>query len=499
MNELQWRESVEATKKGDKKAFENLYRETERAVYFTCLKLLANEDSAKDMMQDTYMTALDKLDTLDDGAKFPMWINRIAVNKCKNRLVKVKDDSLDEKIEQGSEFKDDDSFIPEEYVTDEAKRKIIMNIIDTVLSDVQRQTIILYYYDEMSLEEIAEVMDCPVKTVSSRLVSAREKIKEAVLIYEKANDDRLHMLVPVPILTRILLKEAQSVSVPDISPILMGSQFFNAAANAYASTTTVVAGGSKMVGGIITGKIVAAIAAGAIAVGGITAAVVLSNKGSDDSSKSYSSVALFDTSSSFSVSDTSSQADTSSSKLDSSKKDESSKKQTSSSSSSSQADGNYVEWSVEDLSAFLDTNVKGKPIAEAQQAISEKFDLDDSGWEKKSGGRYSSYHHQLKTGVKVYKTVFTEIWIQETDNSGLANPNSGYVGFYSYFKEKGQAETAEAWINNGLKAAGYKGDMTVFFNRWIINTGMVSCGSTSYKTYQGRLGLKFWAKLENTK
>ncbi|MBQ8121199.1 MAG: sigma-70 family RNA polymerase sigma factor, partial [Ruminococcus sp.] len=311
MNELQWRESVEAAKKGDKKAFENLYRETERAVYFTCLKLLANEDSAKDMMQDTYMTALDKLDTLDDGAKFPMWINRIAVNKCKNRLVKVKDDSLDEKIEQGSEFKDDDSFIPEEYVTDEAKRKIIMNIIDTVLSDVQRQTIILYYYDEMSLEEIAEVMDCPVKTVSSRLVSAREKIKEAVLIYEKANDDRLHMLVPVPILTRILLKEAQSVSVPDISPILMGSQFFNAAANAYASTTTVVAGGSKMVGGIITGKIVAAIAAGAIAVGGVTAAVVMSNKGSDDSSKSYTSVVLFDTSSSFSVSDTSSQADTS--------------------------------------------------------------------------------------------------------------------------------------------------------------------------------------------
>ena len=240
MDELQWRESVEATKKGDKKAFEKLYRQTERAVYFTCLKLLASEDNAKDTMQDTYMTALDKLDTLDDGAKFPMWINRIAINKCKNKLVKIKDDSLDEKLEQGTEFKDDESFIPEEYVTNEAKRKVIMDIIDRVLSDVQRQTIILYYYDQLSLEDIAEIMDCPVKTVSSRLCSAREKIKEAVLIYEKANDDRLHMLVPIPILTQILLKEAQSISVPDISPMLLSSQFFNAAANAFASTSTTV-------------------------------------------------------------------------------------------------------------------------------------------------------------------------------------------------------------------------------------------------------------------
>ena len=85
MNDLQWRELVEATKRGDKKAFEELYRETERSVYFTCLKLLANEDSAKDAMQDTFMTALDKLDTLDDGAKFPKWINRIAVNKSMDK------------------------------------------------------------------------------------------------------------------------------------------------------------------------------------------------------------------------------------------------------------------------------------------------------------------------------------------------------------------------------------------------------------------------------
>ena len=170
MDELQWREAVEATRRGDKNAFGKLYRETERAVYFTCLKLLANEESAKDAMQDAFMTALDKLSELEDGAKFPMWVNRIAVNKCRDRFKRTTADSLDEKLEQGTELRDDESFIPEEYVTDEAKRRIIMDIINKVLSDVQRQAIIMYYYDDMSLEEIAEVTGDKVKTVSASFV-----------------------------------------------------------------------------------------------------------------------------------------------------------------------------------------------------------------------------------------------------------------------------------------------------------------------------------------
>ena len=292
MNENQWREGVEATRKGDKKAFEQLYRETERAVYFTCLKIVANEDTARDMMQETFMTALERLETLDDGAKFPMWVNRIAVNKCMHSFRQKPVDSLDEQTEQGFDPKDDESFIPEEYVTDEAKRRIIMDIIDRVLSDVQRQAVIMYYYDDMSLEEIAEVTGDKVKTISARLCSAREKIKEAVLIYEKQHDDRLHALVPVPILTRILLKEAASIGVPDILPTLLGANIFSASVSASANTLTngVIAGGSKMTN-FITAKVIAVIAAGVIAAGGITAAVLSksSDSGKDTSSVSSSS------------------------------------------------------------------------------------------------------------------------------------------------------------------------------------------------------------------
>lgn len=59
MNELKWRELVEKTKKGDKNTFESLYKETQRSVYFTALKLLANEDNAKDITKETFMTAIE--------------------------------------------------------------------------------------------------------------------------------------------------------------------------------------------------------------------------------------------------------------------------------------------------------------------------------------------------------------------------------------------------------------------------------------------------------
>lgn len=77
---------VQCKNKGDKSAWQQLYKQTERSVYYTCLKLLSNEHDAQDAMQDTYLTAMQKLDTLGVPTKFPKWINVIAVNKCKRAL-----------------------------------------------------------------------------------------------------------------------------------------------------------------------------------------------------------------------------------------------------------------------------------------------------------------------------------------------------------------------------------------------------------------------------
>lgn len=500
MNELQWRELVEQTQKGDMDAFEKLYTQTNRSVYFTALKLLANEDNAKDVMQDTYITAIEKLGELHDGAKFPQWVNAIAVNKCRRYFRKPAEDSLDEQTEQGFDLSDDASFIPEEYVTNEVKRKVVMDIITRVLSDVQRQTVIMYYYNEMSLEQIAQVMDCPVKTVSSRLVSSREKIKEAVLIYEKKQGDRLHCVAVVPILTLILKAEAQSTSVPDIALGVFAKALMDAASSASASTvsTTAVAGGSVKMG-FFTGKVIAAVAAGVVAVGGVTAAVILSKNSSDKAGTNSSSVAIADQSSlgSSSVLDISLSSQTDSSKAaNSSKADTSSSKADTSSSKTASPASNAIQWTIEDLSAFMDTNVKGKTLAEAKQAISEKFGTDNDNWTAQTGtGKYSEYIQKLPTPIKVYDAVFTEIWLSEPVGTGKIDDKSKYVGFAGYYKEKGYAEVAEEKLAKNIKKDGFVHDSNTFMQMWLTKSGEVSIGATAHKTYQGRLGLVFWPTL----
>ena len=282
MTEEKRRELVDKVLRGDSNAFETLYNDTKRDVYYTALRILKNEEDAKDVMQETFITAIEKLGSLSDGTKFPQWVKGIAAKKCTRYFRKSKEDSLDEKNELGFEPADENTLIPEEYVSDEVKRQVVMNIINDVLSDVQRQTIIMYYYDEMSLEEIAETMECPIKTVSSRLCSAREKIREAVLIYEKEQGDRLHAIVPVPILTRILHKNAESINVPDISFDVFVKRISEASTNTSATTptTSINAGGSIKMSKVFTGKAIAGITAGVIAVGGITAAALLNYKNS---------------------------------------------------------------------------------------------------------------------------------------------------------------------------------------------------------------------------
>ena len=500
MNELQWRELVEQTKKGDMNAFEKLYTETNRSVYFTALKLLANEDNAKDVMQETYMTAIEKLGDLHDGAKFPQWVNAIAVNKCRRYFRKPAEDSLDEQTEQGFDLSDDASFIPEEYVTSEVKRKVVMEIITDVLSDVQRQTVIMYYYNEMSLEQIAQAMDCPVKTVSSRLVSSREKIKEAVLIYEKKQGDRLHCVALVPVLTLILKAEAESISVPDIALGVFGKALIDAASSASASTvsTTAVAGGSVKMG-FFTGKVIAALAAGTVAVGGVTAAVVLSKNSSDKSSTNSSSVAIVDQSSlaSSSVLDISLSSQPDSSKTaDSSKADTSSgKSDTTSSKVASTPASNITEWTIEDLSAFLDTNVKGKPIARAQQAINERFGTEPDKWTSETSSKYTTYIQKLPVSIKVYDTVFSEIWISEYEKNGKVDDHTKYAGFFCYCDSKVAADVAGEKLGNNIMKDGFKHDDNTFMQMWLSKSGEFSIGANAYKTYRGRLGLVFWPTL----
>lgn len=281
---------------GDAAALDELYKSTSRAVYFTCLCLLKNEQDAEDLSQNTYITAFAKLKTLENPERFEPWIKRVAANLCKDFLYKKgvhPSEPLDEEV-----FEDvDEGFLPEEYAEQSEKREIVMKIMRENLSDVLYQTVIMFYFDEMTIAEIAEEMNCPEGTVKYRLNAARAKIKKGVLDYEKKSGDKLYAVVGVPFLALLLSKQAEAASVPALnimSVITQSAPYVPDSTAVDPNFTNSAANTARRIGGKMFGTLKAKIIAGACATaivgGGVTAGVIIANKNADNpNSPAYSS------------------------------------------------------------------------------------------------------------------------------------------------------------------------------------------------------------------
>lgn len=260
---------------GDMKAFEVIYQNTYRQVYYTCMSFLKNEQNVYDVMQDTYITALTHLQQLENPERITAWLNTIAVNKCRQFLGKKMPVQLDEATSTNL-LEENDNFLPESYVLNAEKRKIILNIMQEELSAVQYQTIIMYYFDGMSTSEIAACMECPEGTVSYRLSAARGKIKAGVQRYENTSGVKLYSSGTTALLTAVFLAETQGLVIPNFLTSVF-SAVFGAAAGTVLGTAT---GGAAV--GTLTGGAAAGGAGGAatgVASAGVKTAGKLGLKG----------------------------------------------------------------------------------------------------------------------------------------------------------------------------------------------------------------------------
>lgn len=217
------KELVLSAKNGNKKAFDKLYKLTSNDVWFTCVSLLKDEENAKDIMQETYITAFLKLDTLKDEEKFCGWLTAIATNKSKNKLKGKVEYQIDDEI-LIAETETDELMLPEEYINKAEKRKELLQIIEDTLSFNQYQVVLMFYFNELSIAEIAQALEISEGTVKSRLNSSRAKMKTAIEDYENKSGDKLHGVVVVPFFTTIFKEEAKSLAVPNITIKLPNGQ-----------------------------------------------------------------------------------------------------------------------------------------------------------------------------------------------------------------------------------------------------------------------------------
>ena len=254
------KELVSSAKSGNKKSFDKLYELTHNDVWYNCLSLLKDEENAKDIMQETYITAFLKLDTLNDEQKFCGWIISIAVNKCKNKLKGKVEYQIDDEV-LITEAETDELMLPEEYITKTEKRKVLLQIMEDTLSFNQYQTVLMFYFDEMSISEIAQGLEISEGTVKSRLNSSRAKMKTAIEDYEKKSGDKLHGVVVVPFFTTIFKEEAKSLAVPNITIKLPNGQTL-----ATSATKGFATGAKSTVSSIVKATATATVKAKVIAV-----------------------------------------------------------------------------------------------------------------------------------------------------------------------------------------------------------------------------------------
>jgi RNA polymerase sigma-70 factor (ECF subfamily) len=179
---------VERAKRGDTRAFEMLVIKYQRRIERLIARMVRDVDLVQDIAQESFIRAYRALPQFRGDSAFYTWLYRIAVNTAKKALVDLKRDPLVVESALSSVSDDDDETSRvERELTDGATPEAVLaskEIAETVnaaieaLSEDLRQAITLREIEGLSYEEIAEMMNCPIGTVRSRIFRAREAIAQ---------------------------------------------------------------------------------------------------------------------------------------------------------------------------------------------------------------------------------------------------------------------------------------------------------------------------------
>ncbi len=197
-SELADRHLVEKVLKGDESAFGSIIKNTERLVAQIVFKMINNPEDRKDIAQDIYLKAFNKLSGFKFQSKLSTWIGQISYNTCLSHLEKRKltfpdniyeiDDSDDCSLELIIAKSNQISLNETENILFQKELSSVLRSEIEKLSPVYKTLITLYHNEELSYEEIAEITKLPDGTVKSYLYRARKTLKESLLLKYKKEE-----------------------------------------------------------------------------------------------------------------------------------------------------------------------------------------------------------------------------------------------------------------------------------------------------------------------
>lgn len=165
---------LEQCREGDSLAIERLVQTYQRDVYKLALSILDDADEADDATQEIFLSALRALESFHARASFKTWLFSVAINACRNRLQRRRSRGRLEQILQNL-FQPEQAH-PEKEAMQRESDSALWQAVRT-LDDKHRIPVILRYYHDLPIAEIAEMLGLPIGTIHSRLNHAREKLR----------------------------------------------------------------------------------------------------------------------------------------------------------------------------------------------------------------------------------------------------------------------------------------------------------------------------------
>jgi len=181
---------IKKAKEGDHESFEALILSCKESAYNIALRFMKNEEDALDATQESFIKIYKNLSKFNEQSKFQTWVYRIVVNTCKDMLRKNKNVIY---IDAGYKNEDEEDMPleipdkgpgPEEVLERKSESQFILKCLD-MLSDEQREVIILRDMRGLPYEEIADILECSIGTIKSKISRARQKFKEIYFMREQ--------------------------------------------------------------------------------------------------------------------------------------------------------------------------------------------------------------------------------------------------------------------------------------------------------------------------
>lgn len=192
--------------KGEEAAFNELYKLYYKQAYYLALKISNCDADAQDAAQETFIEIQKSIKNLREPKTFRKWMARIVVSKCNKIFRKNKYTVLDPDIVDAMPIEETREYMSGEiYAKAKQRREILLELMNG-LTQQRREILVLMYFEQFSIKEIAEILDIPIGTVKSRLLNAKAALREKTEKLEKRDAIRMHTC-PLPLLALLAFKK----------------------------------------------------------------------------------------------------------------------------------------------------------------------------------------------------------------------------------------------------------------------------------------------------